>query len=138
MRASLQSEIAAFLVAHGPATAKQVALGVRARRADVDAALVSDAFTVVQRPEGANPRSVYYAVSRRVLSSRGRSSRRADLLHRLLADGLPHPRWACRAAAGDYTNNAAKELRDRGFDVRYDRKTDTYQLFAEPGVRSAA
>lgn len=135
MKRALPREMAAFLDAHGPATVKQIALGVRARRADVAAVLAGDGFVRTGRPEGAHPSAVYYVASRRVPARR---SRRAWRLFGLLADGLPHSRSDCRAVAGDYPNNAAAELRRLGFDVRYDRGSDSYQLFSRAGSEARA
>lgn len=125
MRASLAREMAEFLNAHGPATVKDLARGVRARRADVAALLLVGGFERAARPEGAHPHAVYYVVSRRVPS-------RADAMYEVLADGQPHSREAIFARAGRWfnTNNAARELRGRGLDVAYDRKSDSYRLLS--------
>lgn len=119
MRATLRQEVTAFLAAHGPATAPEIALGVRARRADVDALLAGGGFCQVDRPEGAHPYSVYFAASRRVPRVTERS--RAGVLLSILRDGAWHSRDEILRLAGRtfLTNNAAAELRRADFDVRY-------------------
>lgn len=117
MRATLRDEVAGFLRERGPSTASTIALGVRARRADVDAVLAGDGFSRVTRPEGASPRPAYFGVSRLVPVSR------AALLLGVLADGGWHSREAILDAAGRsfLTNNAASELRRLGHVVWFGR-----------------
>lgn len=138
MRASLPAEMRAFLDEHGPATAPEIALGIRARRVDVDHVLASGAFSRSERPKGASPNAAYFVSSPVVPRPRSLKSGRADAFYSLFADGIPHSRAECQQAVGVYTNNAAAELRRRGDDVRYDRKTDSYQLVAsaKPGASS--
>lgn len=138
MRASLERDVAAYLEAYGPATSTAIALGVRARRVDVAAVLASARFRRVDPPGGTASRAKCFGLSPVVPQRRSGKSRRADDLLELLRDGEPHTRSECRSVAGDYPNNAAHELRGRGVDVRYDRRSDSYQLFslAEPGIDS--
>jgi hypothetical protein len=119
LRASLPDEVAEFLREHGPATASAVAMGIRARRDDVDAALTGARFCRVQRPEGASPRAVYFSLSPRVQYFRGGKSRAAAMLD-VLRDGKRHDRDEIFRLAGRFflTNNAAAELRKAGYDVR--------------------
>lgn len=137
MRATLGAEIRAFLAAHGPATSSSIALGVRARRKDVDEALADGPFARVQAPEGSSGRGRYWGLSQLVPLRRGGESRAALMLG-VLRDGRWHSRREIWEATGKFflTNNAANELRRRhGYDVEYDRTDDAYRLVSG---RSAA
>lgn len=138
MRPALREEIREFLLEHGPARAKEVAFAIRARRDDVDAVLAGAGFLVTERPAGANSRARYFDVSHRVPGGRGGKSR-ADAMLAVLRDGRIHSRDEIFQLAGRFflTNNAASELRSRGFDVCHGRqgRLDVYWL-KQPAVRS--
>lgn len=137
MRASLRSEVEAFLLRHGAHTAKQIAAAIRARRADVDVILAEPVFSVAPTPDGALPRATYFDVSHRV----PRSQRaRADVMLDVLRDNRAHSRSELWEAGGGFflTNNAAAELRHRGFGVVYDRKQDSYRITSWPTDELAA
>lgn len=118
MRSTLRDEVSAFLLEHGPARAKEVAFGIRARRDDVDAVLQGDGFLVVERPPGAAPLARYFDVSHRVPRGSGGKSRAAAMLD-VLRDGKRHSRAEIFRLTGRFflTNNAAAELRKAGHDV---------------------
>lgn len=133
MRATLRQEVVEHLTAHGPLTASALAIGVRARRDDVDEVLAGGGFTRVPHPEGASPRAVYFDVSEHVPRTRTMASRRADLLLEILRDGRSHSRdeiWRLTEAFF-LTNNAASELRRRGHQIVYERGTDSYRLIRQ-------
>lgn len=130
MRATLPQEVKEHLLAAGPKTASEIALGVRARRDDVDEVLAGGGFMRVAHPDGASPRGVYFGVSERVPRARSAASRRADLLLDILCDGRRHSRHEIWSLTEEYflTNNAASELRRRGHTVVYERADDSYRL----------
>lgn len=115
----IAAEMRAYLEQNGPATVAQIALGIRARRADVQREATWGAFATAVRPEGANPRAVYYDLSRRVPPPASTKSRAAQMLE-VLRDGRQHSRQEIFERVGRYflTNNAASELRKQGYDVR--------------------
>jgi len=120
MRATLDDEIHGFLTAHGPSTAPEIAIGVRARRDEVDEVLAGDGYARVPAPAGGSPRAAYFISSQPVLSSRRGKKNRAALLLEVLSDGREHSRREIFEQAGGFflINNAASELRRAGYDVR--------------------
>lgn len=150
MRVTLPSEVEDFLRAHGASTSNEIALGVRARRDDVDEVLAGDVFRRVAAPEGCSPRAVYFNVSYLVPRRPARVVARADRMLEVLRDGRPHSREEIFERVGFMlTNNAASELRDKGYDVehRVERRIHIYQLVGgldeaaaalSPGEPSAA
>jgi hypothetical protein len=117
----LPGEVERFLRKHGPTTSTEIALGVRARRDDVDEVLSSGRFRRAMPPGGSSPRAVYFDVSRRVLRTDGSLRLRAQRMLDVLKDGMEHSRSELLAAGVGVTNNAASELRGAGYDVRYRR-----------------
>jgi hypothetical protein len=141
VRATLQAESARFLREHGPSTGTEIALGIRARRDDVDRILVSDGFCRVPPPVGGKPRGVYFNVSRPVRRTDGRLRGRAQRMLDVLRDGQPHSRdELATAGVGNYPNNAAAELRAAGYDVRYRRRdgVSLYQLITDAASEAVA
>lgn len=138
MRATLATEVETFLRAHGPATATAIAMGIRARRDDVDEILARDDFKRVPPPGGCSPRAAYWNVSYLVpLPTKGKN--RADLMLEVLRDGGVHSRTEIFERVGFMlTNNAAAELRARGYTVehRVERGNHVYQL-VESGDEAA-
>lgn len=118
MSRDLQAEVTAFLAEHGPARAKEIAAGIRARLAEVMAVLDQDGFSQAERPAGAHPHSVYWVASRRFPQSR------SGLLLSILQDGEWHTRAMIfeRAGRSFLTNNAAAELRAAGHVIEYSAK----------------
>lgn len=139
MRDSLRDEVMAFLESHGPRTRDEIASGVCARRADVGAVLAAGGFRPAQRPEGANPRAIYYEPSPQpsppVRKRLGPKSRAQALLD-VLEDGRRYKRDDIFRIAGRFflTNNAMAELRAAGYDVRHeqDGELHIYWLAASP------
>lgn len=151
MRATLPSEVEDFLRVHGASTSNEIALGVRARRDDVDEVLAGDAaFRRAAAPEGCSPRAAYFNVSYLVPQRPARVVSRADRMLEVLKDGRPHSREEIFERVGFMlTNNAASELRARGVEVdhRVERRIHVYQLVGgldeaaaalSPGEPSAA
>lgn len=131
MRETLASEVENFLRVHGATTATAIAVGVRARRDDVDEVLESETFTRVPAPDGCSPRAAYFNVSYLVPSRPTRLASRADRMLEVLQDRRPHSREEIFERVGFMlTNNAASELRERGYDVehRVERRVHIYQL----------
>jgi hypothetical protein len=128
----LRDEVAGFLLEHGPSTSSQIAAGVRARRNSVDEELLAGPFVVAPTPEGANHRARHWVglpvASCRVPSGQGRAAAMLGVLR----DGRKHSRVEIFKAAGRFflTNNAASELRAKGYDVRHGRDggLDVYWL----------
>ncbi len=135
----LQTEIAAFL-ARGPATGAAIAMGIRVRRAVVDEALLAGPFVEAPAPEGANPRARHWQTA--PISSQpvpGGKTRAAAMLS-VLADGRKRSRDEIFEAAGRFflTNNAASELRAKGYDVRQGREGKLYVYWLVSARSSAA
>lgn len=131
MRETLAGEVESFLRAHGAKTATEIAIGVCARRDDVDEVLTGDAFTRVPAPEGCSPRASYFSLSYLVPARPPRAVSRADRMLEVLRDRRPHSREEIFERVGFMlTNNAASELRERGYDVehRVERRIHIYQL----------
>lgn len=140
MRETLATEVESFLRAHGASTANEIALGIRARRDDVDEVLTSEAFKRVPAPDGCSPHAHYFNLSPFVRSP-GKGKNRADLMLEVLSDGAVHSRQEIFESVGFMlTNNAASELRDRGLNIvhRVDRRIHTYQLVAGADEDEAA
>lgn len=139
MSRDLRSEIHAFLEAGNPATASEIALGVRARRADVVNALAG--FPRVPAPVGVNHRSAYYAVSQAVPHSEGGTPSQNARILQALRDGKPHTTAEIHTAAGfSRLNSRIAELRARGYVFEVERvdgvpagpHAQTYRLIATP------
>jgi hypothetical protein len=137
MRASLRSEISRFLEAKGASTSPMIAYGVNARRADVDRVLAGPGFSRVEAPEGCRTNGRYFNLSQLVPGAARRASR-AEVMLEVLGDGEPHSRAEVidnliAAGASLFTNNAAAELRARGYDVFTDRSggTVSYRLITD-------
>lgn len=131
MRETLASEVESFLRAHGAKTATEIAIGVRARRDDVDEVLASGTFRRVPAPDGCSPRAVYFSLSYLVPSRSARVVSRADRMFEVLRDGQPHSREEIFERVGFMlTNNAAAELRERGYEIEswQERRIFIYQL----------
>lgn len=135
----LRAEVHAWLLEHGPAQAKTIAVGVRARKAEVAAVLAQDGFSQAERPGGTHPQSEWWIASRRV--PRVTEGSRAARLLSILSDGEWHSRGdiLVRAGRSFLTNNAAAELRAAGHDVVY-KPVRGYRLrvprsLAAPGGR---
>lgn len=140
MRETLAVEVETFLRVHGPSTANEIALGVRARRDDVDDVLAGEPFARVPAPDGCSPHAHYFSLSY-LVPSPGSGKNRADLMLEVLSDGGVHSRQEIFERVGFMlTNNAASELRDRGLNVvhRVERRIHTYQLVASAGEDEAA
>ena len=142
MRDTLPVEVERFLreIKCAPATANEIAIGVRARRDDVDEVLKSAPFTRVPPPDGCSPHAHYFSLSPFVPSP-GKGKNRADLMLEVLKDGAVHSRQEIFERVGFMlTNNAASELRDRGLNVvhRVERRIHTYQLVAVSDEGEAA
>ena len=132
MRETLAVEVETFLRVHGPSTANEIALGVRARRDDVDDVLAGEPFARVPAPDGCSPHAHYFNLSPFVPSP-GKDKNRADLMLEVLSDGGVHSRQEIFERVGFMlTNNAASELRDRGLNIvhRLERRIHTYQLIS--------
>jgi hypothetical protein len=129
VRLSLPSQVLEFVGRHGASTAPEIALALRARRADVDLVLAEGPFQVTETPEGKHGNAKYWISSSVVLSRRGGKSRAARMLD-VLRDGRWHSRTEIWTAAGGFflTNNAAAELRREGRNIVYDKKQDAYRL----------
>lgn len=112
-------EVERFLRKHGPTTAGEIAIGVRARRGDVDEVLASGRFRRAVKPDGGSPRAAYSDVSRRVLRADGSLPLRAQKMLVVIRDGLEHRRSEILAAGVGNPNNAASELRGAGYVVRH-------------------
>lgn len=84
----LRDEVAAFIGRNGPQTTEDVAIGIRARRADVAAVLAGEGFYRCAAPEGTNPRAVFFNVSQHVPRAQRRTD--CDYLHAILSDGREH------------------------------------------------
>lgn len=127
MRETLTSEVVEFLKTHGASTANEIALGVRARRHDVEQVLAGDRFRLVERPDGAHHRSVYFNLSPSVPKRLGPKSRAQALLD-VLEDGRRYRREDIFRITERFflTNNAAAELRAAGYDVRHEQDGDVH------------
>lgn len=124
----LRDEVAAYLGSHGPSTVTDIALGVRARRSDVEAVLAGDGFYRCATPEGKNPRAQHFNASRHVPRAQRRTD--ADYLHAILSDGREHSldeileRSRRERGHGFTVHSRAAQLRkERGvtIDVRCER-----------------
>jgi hypothetical protein len=142
VRASLGAEVEEFLRVHGASTVTEIRMGVRARRIDVEEALTGEAFTRVPPPPGCSPRATYFNVSYRVPASPARQESRADRMLHVLRDGRARSRQEIFESAGGFflTNNAASELRKRGYQIsqRRERGVYVYQLVGASGEDEAA
>lgn len=142
MRPTLAVEVESFLRTHGASTANEIALGIRARRDDVDEVLKGDAFRRVPAPNGCSPRAAYFNLSYRVPARPAAVVSRADRMLSVLRDGRPHSRQEIFDAAGGFflTNNAASELRRKGHTVtqRRERGIVVYQLLSRSDEDEAA
>jgi hypothetical protein len=121
VRETLRSEVVAFLQSNGAATRTEIALGVGARRADVDVLLVSGGFSRVDAPEGRSTRGKFWNLSEAVPARRGGKSCAERMLD-VLRDGKWHSRTEIFVAAGGFflTNNAASELRTKhGVNIEF-------------------
>lgn len=141
MRKTLTVEVEDFLRWNGPSTATQIAVGIRARRDDVDEVLKSDRFKRVPAPSGCSPKAAWFNLSYLVPSRPATVVSRADRMLSVLRDGRPHSRQEIFEATGSFflTNNAASELRrERGLQVeqRRERGLVIYQLVG--GLNEAA
>lgn len=134
----LRGEVHAWLLEHGPAQAKAIALGVRARKVEVAAVLAQDGFSQAERPAGAHPQSEWWIASRRV--PRVTEGSRAGLLLAILQDSAWHSRADIfeRTGRSFLTNNAASDLRGAGHVVEYEPRRG-YRLvsLAAPEGRSS-
>lgn len=132
MRETLPAEVEEFLRVHGTSTASAIALGVRARRDDVDDVLTGDAFRRVPTPVGCSPHAFYFNLSYLVPAPPTNTVNRAERMLEVLRDGRPHSRQEIFEAAGGFflTNNAASELRKQGYEIsqRRERGVYVYQL----------
>lgn len=132
MRETLAVEVESFLRVHGATTATAIAVGVRARRDDVDEVLKADTFGRVPAPDGCSPHAHYFNLSYLVPSRAPATVSRADRMLSVLRDRRPHSRQEIFEATGSFflTNNAASELRGKGFIVeqRRERGVVVYQL----------
>ena len=132
MRQTLHVEVEDFLRATGASTVNTIAMGVQARRADIDEVLKADTFRRVPTPLGCSPRAAYFNLSYLVPSRPATVVSRADRMLSVLRDGRPHSRQEIFEATGSFflTNNAASELRAKGLTVeqRRDRGVVIYQL----------
>lgn len=131
MRETLTVEVEDFLRWNGPSTATQIAVGIRARRDDVDEVLKSDPFKRVSAPSGCSPKAAWFNLSYLVPARPTRVVSRADRMLEVLQDGRPHSREEIFERVGFMlTNNAASELREQGYEVehRVERRIHTYQL----------
>jgi hypothetical protein len=141
VRPSLQAEIREFLLANGPSTAPEIALGLRARRVDIDRVLSSsNGFERVSAPEGVTGRGKYWNASQLVPMRRGGKSRSAQMLD-VLRDGKWHTRYDIFNATGRYflTNNAATELRAAGYSIEFgwgDGRVPQYRLAPAAAMRT--
>jgi hypothetical protein len=142
VRLTLPTEVISFLRVHGPSTANEIAIGVRARRDDVDDVLAADTFLRVPPPSGCSPHAHYFGVSPLVPTRPAAVPCRADRMLNVLKDGRPHSRQEIFEAAGGFflTNNAASELRKRGLDIvqRRERGIVVYQLLGRSDEGEAA
>jgi len=141
MRATLGSEVESFLRTHGASTATEIALGIRARRDDVDDVLASDTFRRVPAPDGCSPRAAYFSLSYLVPVREKAQIGRADRMLSVLQDGRAHSREEIFERVGFFlTNNAASELRKRGYDIsqRRERGIYIYQLVSQATGDEAA
>lgn len=143
MTRDLNGEIVAFL-GRGPATATEIAAGVRARRADVDEALLDGPFAEAPAPEGAHPLARHWSAA--PLPSRAVPERQSDkdfLLH-VLADGGWHSlseiltRSFRERGCGLTVHSRASDLRRKdGLDIEQrattsnDRRGSEYRLLRE-------
>jgi hypothetical protein len=123
---TLRADVERFLDDRGPSTSTAIALGVHARRRDVDVVLASDRFERVPPPVGCSPRGVYFGLSR-LVPGHVRGVSRAVVMLGILSDGEPHTRSELLAAlvtagVSIYVNNGAAELRAAGYDVRFSRR----------------
>lgn len=135
MRTTLAFEVESFLRTHGPSTATAIAVGVRARRDDVDEVLNAETFRRVPAPDGCSPHAHYYNLSYLVPSAPAATVGRADRMLEVLRDGRARSRQEIFEAAGGFflTNNAASELRKRGYQIaqRKERGVYVYQLVGD-------
>jgi len=141
MRETLGAEVESFLRVHGASTATEIALGIRARRDDVDEILAADTFKRVPAPDGCSPRAAYYILSYLVPVRDRAQVSRADRMLSVLSDRQPHSRQEIFEREGFFlTNNAASELRKRGYEISQTRERGiyVYQLVGEPGENEAA
>lgn len=142
MRETLHSEIEEFLRVHGASTVSAIRMGVRARRADVDEVLTGSVFRRVPAPDGCSPRAAYFNLSYLVPARPATQENRADRMLHALRDGRVRSRQEIFEAAGGFflTNNAASELRKRGYEIeqRRERGVYVYQLVGESGEDEAA
>lgn len=127
MRPTLVTEVEEFLRWNGPQTATQIATGVRARRDDVDDVLAGEIFRRVPPPVGCNPRATYFSLSYLVPARPARVVNRGDKMLKVLRDGRWHSRQEIFEAEGFFlTNNAASELRSRGYKIEQRRERGVY------------
>lgn len=138
MRVTLPDEVAAFLEERGPSTATAVALGIRARRLDVNLVLADGRFSRVPPPSGMSPHGKYFGLSQPVPAAPRGNSRAAAMLA-VLRDGREHSRHEIFRRTGRFfmTNNAAHELRRQGYAVKQRRDGDTYIYWLEQQAAAA-
>jgi hypothetical protein len=123
MNRDLHAEVVGFLAEHGPSTSMQIAAGIRERRSAIDQVLLAGPFVEAPTPDGANPRARHWAdavVQSQDVQARPKGQGRAATMLAVLADGKEHTRADIFKASGKFflTNNAAAELRSKGYDVR--------------------
>lgn len=122
MRETLRDEVRAFLESHGAATASDVAVGVRARRADVDRVLAdTGSFETTTHPAGGSPAATYWRVSPHVPVPQWKR------IVAVLADRRPHSMQEIHAKAGFCRlNSRVSELRSRGYEITCDKTGGNY------------
>ena len=140
MRGTLASEVEDFLRVHGASTTTEISLGVRARRDDVGETLKGDAFKRVAPPDGCSPRASYFNLSYLVPVRPATVLSRADRMLNVLRDGRVHSRHEIFESAGGFflTNNAASELRKRGYEISQRRERGVYVYQLVGGLDEAA
>lgn len=147
MRLTLPGEIAALLAASSvPLTASQIAVSVRARRADVEEALAAGPFQEALPPLGANQRSTHWAnasVASPAVPALLKGSGRSARLLAVLRDGRWHSRdEILQLSPGPFflVNNAASDLRRKGYTVecRSAGRQYAYRLVSAPALEEPA
>lgn len=142
---NLAAEIRAFLEEHGPATAYEIGLGIRARRAAVASVLQREGFYPANPPAGSNPYAFYWAASppvpQRESTTDAAPSQSARILS-VLRDGRALTTAEIHARVGTCRlNSRLSELRSRGYVIETIRiqgvpagpHAQGYRLLAEPG-----
>lgn len=140
MRETLGVEVEEFLRVHGASTPTSIAVGVRARRDDVDEVLRGDAFRRVPAPDGCSPKASYFNLSYLVPARPATTVSRADRMLSVLRDGRARSRQEIFEEAGGFflTNNAASELRKRGYNISQRRERGVYVYQLVGGLDEAA